>query len=181
MFKPTEEQEAVAEAVKEGSDVKVIAGPGTGKAQPLDEPILTPTGFKELKDIHKGDSIIGSRGTPIKVSNIILHDSLNMYELTFSDGTTTRSCEDHLWEVYDVNKHVLVRNKTPKVLSLKNMLHRINNPRIKKRSDGSARIRLYEYAVKLVQPIEFATKEYKIPPYLMGYILGNGSSAKQKN
>ena len=71
----------------------------TGYAHPLDEVILTPEGFKQIKDIQIGDYVFSEKGSPIKVINTIYSINLRMYNITFNDDTSVRCCEDHLWKV----------------------------------------------------------------------------------
>lgn len=139
---------------------------GTGKAQPLDEPVLTPSGFVPMGDIEKGDFVVSEEGQPIRVLDTFINDNLKMYKLTFSDGSTTNCCEDHLWEIQTPK---LASMKRYKVMPLSEMLDGINIDKSKKAS--------YKYRVRLTKPVEFLKNDnQEIDAWTMGYILGNGSS-----
>lgn len=139
---------------------------GTGKAQPLDEPVLTPSGFVPMGDIEKGDFVVSEEGQPIRVLDTFINDNLKMYKLTFSDGSTTNCCEDHLWEIQTPK---LASMKRYKVMPLSEMLDGINIDKSKKA--------LYKYRVRLTKPVEFLKNDkQEIDAWTMGYILGNGSS-----
>ena len=166
----TSEQKHIGQLAVAGKNIKVVAGAGCGKAQPLNELVLTPTGFITMKDIVKGTMVVSEEGKPITVLATIEHESLDMYELTFSDGSKARSCIEHLWEVRELNWKTGTRRKETVVRSLKQLLPRINKYRSSKKP--------YPYSVRLTQPVVFNEKEFIVPPYVLGYTLGNGFSAK---
>lgn len=70
-----------------------------GKAQPLDEPVLTPTGWVNMGDLKVGDEVVGSSGGPTVVTGVYPQGKLDTYLLTFDDGSSTRCSLDHLWKV----------------------------------------------------------------------------------
>jgi len=139
---------------------------GTGKAQPMDEPTLTPHGFKPLGDISVDDLVISEDGKPIRVSAVYDHDRLPMYKVSFSDGSSTRCCSDHLWEVQTAK---LATNKKYKVLPLSTLLALHEGFKTKKKQG-------YKYRVRLTKPVEFLAIEEGISPWTLGYTLGNGCS-----
>lgn len=143
-----------------------IGPAGTGKAQPLSEPVLTPDRWVIMGDINVGDTVISEKGLPIKVMDTFFSESLEMYEVTFSDGSSTRCCIDHLWEVQTVK---MAKRGNFKVMPLRDMLYDISNHKLPSKHE-------YKYRIRLSDPIEFEEKELLIDPWSMGYILGNGSS-----
>lgn len=140
---------------------------GAGKAQPLDEPVLTPTGFKTMQELQAGDFVISEEGKPIQVLQTFEHEELTMYELMFSDGSSTKCCEDHLWKVQSKEMRM---NGTFRVKPLKDLLQGINKVITGKQG--------YIWSIPLTKPVEFEDRAYDLSPYSMGYILGNGSSAR---
>lgn len=70
-----------------------------GKAVSYDTNVVTPYGFKKMRDIQVNDEVIDSLGNVAKVTNCYDHDKLKFYKITFSDGSTVECCEDHLWKV----------------------------------------------------------------------------------
>ena len=92
-----ETQKKLTNSIKNG-DVTVCIGPaGTGKAQTLDSLILTPNGYVKMGDITVGDEVIGVDGLPIKVNGVYPQGEKEIYEISFSDGTKTECCGEHLW------------------------------------------------------------------------------------
>ncbi len=70
---------------------------GSGKAQPLDAKILTPTGWKLMGDVRVGDAIINSQGDVSHVLGVYPQGEKEIYRVTLSDGSSTECCDDHLW------------------------------------------------------------------------------------
>jgi len=135
-----------------------------GRAQPLDAKIYTPEGYKNMGEIQPGDEIIGSHGRSIKVLNIFPQGKKNIYRITFSDGSSTECCDEHLWEVI----HNTYNNKKKEVLQLKDFKDNI------KTSTGQ---RKYKIPI-LSNPVEFKSQNLPIDPYTLGCLLGDGSITK---
>ena len=78
---------------------------GIGKAQDLDSKLVTPNGLVRMGDIKVGDEVIGSDGKPKKVLGVYPQGWKDIYEITFNDGVTTRSCDEHLWNVNTTSRN----------------------------------------------------------------------------
>lgn len=63
----TREQQAAVTTTK--PLVLVNAAAGTGKAQPLNEPVLTPEGWRAMGDLEVGDLVIGADGKPHRLTS----------------------------------------------------------------------------------------------------------------
>lgn len=142
-----------------------VAGIGQGKAQPLYSKILTPSGYVEMRDIKVGDEIFGDDGKVHNVVGVFPQGEKDVYEITFSDGSKTRSCDEHLWTVQDYNTK---RHNQFKTLMLKEI---INDRLYCSKSNGTVQ---WKYNIPMTQPIEFDEKELEIPPYILGLLLGDG-------
>lgn len=70
---------------------------GLGKAQSLDELVLTPHGWVKMGDLSLGDFVIGSDGNPTQVLGVYPQGEIPVYTVTFSDGAETECCLEHLW------------------------------------------------------------------------------------
>lgn len=77
---------------------------GSGKAQGLDNKILTENGWVRMGDIKVGDNVVTPKGTLSPVTEIHPQGKLDLYTVTFEDGRTTQCCENHLWKVYKDDK-----------------------------------------------------------------------------
>lgn len=73
--------------------------PGLGKAQPVDTPVATPTGWRPIGSLVPGDQVIGANGKPTTVTAIFPQGVKPVYRVTFNDGFSTRCCKEHLWAV----------------------------------------------------------------------------------
>lgn len=68
-------------------------------AQPLTSKILTPNGWTTMGKIQKGDQVINVDGTTSNVLDTFPHGVRKVYEIEMKDGSKTRACDKHLWEV----------------------------------------------------------------------------------
>lgn len=132
-----------------------------GKCQPLDSKVLTPSGFIPIGDITKGDKVITPDGCIAEVLDTFNPGNKDVYELTFIDGRTAKSCEDHLWKVYNAEWR---RTKTGpwRVLPLSEIINIYKTRR-------GLKIPL----ISLTNDVDNA--ELPIDPWLMGIMLGDGS------
>ena len=155
----------------------LIDGPaGTAKAQPLDSLILTPDGWIKMGDIQVGDWVMSERGEPIQVDGVFPQGEKEIYEVIFSDGSSTFCCMEHLWftqtyEDRNARNRIGERSKNkrkpaPKLGTVKS-LKEISETLTTK---GGKR----NHYIPLVDPIPFEEQDHLIDPYLMGILLGDG-------
>lgn len=76
-----------------------LGSASSGKAQPLDELIATPTGPRAMGDLVPGDKVLRPDGTGISVTKV--HDAgvKEVHQVSTRDGRSTRCAGDHLWSV----------------------------------------------------------------------------------
>lgn len=146
----------------------VLAGyAGTGKEQNVNCLVQTPQGPKKIGGLMVGDKIFGVDGEIINVDGIYPQGVKESYKITFSDGSTTESGEDHLWEVY--THKLKQRGESTITLPLKTIMsggltYRYGNIK-----------RNYKYSIPLCQPVKYEKKELPIHPYLLGMLIGGGN------
>jgi ATP-dependent RNA helicase HelY len=92
------QREAIAHLF-EGRSVLVAAPTGTGKALEASTPVLTPTGWKAISELHVGDLVIGANGQPVRVRGVYPQGKRPAYRVTFNDGISVVCDLDHLWAV----------------------------------------------------------------------------------
>ena len=149
--------------------VHLWGGSETGKAQPLYTKIITPTGWKCMKDIHVGDEVIGGDGKPKTVVGVYPQGKKEIYEVTLSDGRKTRCCKEHLWNVTTRTRRNHGRGYT--VMSLEDMMKRPI-----KTAKG------FTYQIPTCGPVEFSSNtELPIDPYLLGALIGDGCLTMKPN
>ena len=142
--------------------------PGTQKCQPLYSKILTPNGFITMGEVEIGTKVISGTGNIATVLSVSPRRKRPIYEVTFDDGSKTRCSDNHLWTV------------------------QTRDDRKRKNKDGSEKYRTIElsemlknykvengkrcnYSVDYAPKIDFEEKEYLIPPYILGVLIGDGS------
>lgn len=164
------------------ADIKFIGGKrGSGKATSVDSMIVTPTGYMRLGALKVGD-IISDPMTGGKqiVTAIYEHPQIDLYEVTFNDGTKCECCDDHLWKVKETSYYKETTNNIDhyKVWPFRMIREWID----KSKSNIINRSKLI---FPLCEPIEFnisggAMKRQKIDPYLIGVLLGAGDIAEDR-
>jgi len=133
---------------------------GTGKALKLEEDILTPYGFKKLKDLKVGDLILNPDGDCQTIVGYYPQGIKKTYRVYFSDGAHLDCSEDHLWLV----RRATFKRKTKaqwRVLPTKFLIGKSG------------------YYIPINEPLKFNFVKYrdkrKIHPYVLGVLLGDGT------
>ena len=104
-----EQEEAVT---TKDSKVVVVAGSGSGKAQPVDTEIPTPSGWRKLGEIQVGDYVYDRYGKPTKVLGVFPQGVIPCYKITFSDERFTYCGGEHLWTCYRKDKNESIETLT---------------------------------------------------------------------
>ena len=139
---------------------------GTGKAQPLSEPVLTPQGWTAMGKIKKGDYVIGADGLPTKVVGVFPQGEKEIIRMTFSDGSWTRATWDHLWTVRGKMSN---GESAWEVLTTRQIIDKgIKN------SCGER-----TFFIPQARPVQYeGTVDLPLDPYLVGVLLGDGSLSR---
>ena len=142
--------------------ITLMARTATGKANPLSTPVLTPEGFIPMRDIKVGSYVIGEDGKPYRVSAIHPQGVIDVYELTFHDGTKSRCSKEHLWKFKTLDDRR--RNKEWRVETLGELMQR-----------PLKRGRSYNLCIPVNKPVEFhQLNELPLDPYVLGCLIGDG-------
>ncbi|MCC6605247.1 MAG: hypothetical protein IT327_18715 [Anaerolineae bacterium] len=144
------------------SEAIAVGEMGTGKAQGLDNKVLTPTGWKRMGDIQVGDEVVNPEGGTSRVVGVYPQGEKTLFRVTFSDGSQTDCCDQHLWQVNTPLRKW--RDYLPMVLQLQEMRQYLFS------TSGNAR-----YFIPLVEPVAFSEQALPLDPYLMGILLGDGT------
>ena len=140
-------------------------GSGIGKALPNSTKIPTPAGWRTVGEIKVGDYLFDAFGKPTKVLNVYPQGEKEVWAVHFKDGRIAHCCDEHLWSYCTSNQ------KPKSKLARKfytSTLKEINNDKL----SGS---KGYKYLVPMQSAVEYTEKEFFIPPYVMGLMLGDGS------
>jgi phosphate starvation-inducible protein PhoH and related proteins len=132
-----------------------------GRAQPLDQRVLTPSGFRSIGSLRVGDLVIGSDGRPTPVLGVYPQGRRQIFRVRAQDGASTLCCEEHLWFVrtLDDRRH----GKSGRVVQTREMLGRLR------------RHHQHRFELPLVSsPVELEPREAPLDPYALGLLLGDG-------
>lgn len=77
----------------------ILGTTGSGKALPLDTPVLTPRGWRANGDLMPGDEVIHPSGAISKVLSVHPQGAVKGARLTFGDGRYADCSLEHLWFV----------------------------------------------------------------------------------
>lgn len=165
-FKPKSAIQAAAirNCVNNDAPIRGIAlQPGKGKANALTTYIKIPGGWKLMRDIKVGDTITAWDGTPTKVTGVYPQGKIPAYRIEFWDGRRTYASGDHLWMSYYKNTTknrqwgVRTTNRLAEILTL-------HNPHVH---------------IPMIKPEVAPDVDLPLDPYLLGYLLGNGSMSNK--
>jgi len=135
---------------------------GLGKAQPLTSRILTPDGWKLMKDIEVGDEIINSEGNTSNITGIFPQGKKSVYRVEFTDGSFVECCNEHLWLVNTPTR--IFRGSAGKIKSLAEIMSDLRH------KNGNLK-----NFIPMVKPVNFKDQLCSINPYVLGLLLGDGS------
>lgn len=134
---------------------------GLGKAQPIECNILTPSGYRKIKDCKVGDALFGTDGKIYKIQGIYPQGIKEVYEVTFSDKTSTLCCKDHLWEFTTPSDLYMKRKNRVRPLEF------FFGKKLKWKNGNN-------YFIPMTSPLEFKKQNVCLDPYLIGALLGDG-------
>ena len=156
----------------------VVHGPaGTSKAQPLDSPVLTPTGWTTMGQLEIGDKVVSIDGKETNVVGVFPQGKKDIWELKFSDNTTVECCLDHLWVTQSENDRN--NRKWTKTVNGQRTRYREQKPGTVKTTSEiietlyTKRGRI-NHTIPITNPVEFIEQELEIHPYIMGCLIGDG-------
>jgi len=154
-------------------------GRKNGKGLAIDTPIPTPSGWKAMADIKKGDYVYDANGNPTRVTFVSeVHNNLQCWKLTFSDGSFVIADEQHQW--FTTHRYRpwenYIKKKSGNGARPKRGI--VTTPQIAEsvkvlRPDGRNE---NNHKIQCAGALASGDIELPIPPYLLGLWLGDGSS-----
>lgn len=143
---------------KKAVRVAISSGHGAGKELVHGTHLLTPdNGAVKIQDLKVGDRVFGRDGHPCTITGFFPQGVKALYRITFSDRTSVLAGDDHQWLV------------STEVDRLKGRPLRVVTTREMRGHPGR------RYQLPLCEPVAYPISETYIPPYVMGYVIGNGS------
>ena len=130
---------------------------GIGKAQPLDALVFTEDGYKPMKDITVGSKVYGEDGKLHVVTGVFPQGKKPVYKVTFTDGTSTKCCKEHLWTVTDTQY---------------NHTETLTLEAIEKKGLKTSYL-AYKFEIPVTQPLLFRSIPLdNLDPFFFGYLVG---------
>jgi phosphate starvation-inducible PhoH-like protein len=131
-----------------------------GRAQPVDQPVLTPDGFRPIGDLRVGDLVVGSDGRPTPVLGVFPQGRKEVFSIATQDGASTLACAEHLWFITTPDDRM--HGKRGRVVQTRDMVGRLR------------RAHQHRFELPLVAPVAFPEREVPVDPYALGLLLGDG-------
>lgn len=162
-------------ALRDGRDIRTVflvgvTGRQSGKAQPLDEPVLTPSGWRAIGSLNPGDQVIAGDGTPTEVVSVHPQGEQDIFRLEFDDGAWTRCTNDHLWTVRTRDDRRYMGAKEGR----ENAAWRVMSLREIRAAWGDEPKPSQRVHVPVPAPAPGHDRKLWVHPYLLGVLLGDG-------
>jgi intein/homing endonuclease len=167
----TTNQEKLFDAYDAGKNIVAHGYPGTGKAQPLYSKVLTPSGWKLMGNLQVGDEVVTPQGGESKITGIFPQGEKEIYEIVFHDGSKTRACKEHLWECYFPNDKDYRQGSEKKIVKTQDIIDHLEHQKTNKSKDN------VNISIDLITPRNTPDIDLPLDPYLLGVILGDGSTS----
>ena len=149
---------------------------GHGKALALDTRLPTPTGWTTMGAVQSGDQLLDESGEPCVVlaATEVMHGR-PCYRIVFRDGTSIVADGDHLWPVEEFTGRW---KRVPRTVTTREIAERglrYPRPLTKGRTKCSA-AGVARWKSLPTPPLALAEADLPLPPYVLGYWLGDGDS-----
>ncbi len=168
--------DALTNGLHPGQMIIVAARPGVGKALALDTPLPTPTGWTTMGEVVVGDQILGADGRPVTVvaATDVMIDR-PCFEVTFSDGERIVADAEHQW---------LTDTRASRRAAQEARAGRPQRvlPEVRTTAEIARTVRLdtadarLNHSVRTAAPLQLPAADLPIPPYTLGYWLGDGTT-----
>jgi len=139
----------------------ILGSRSGGKNLTYDSLLYNEQGKTTIGEAKVGDRIYGSDGKLTTITGVFPQGVTRVMRLELLDGRTIDCGVDHLWEVVDGKRTI--------VLTTQQLLDKgISHPH--KKSGTS-----YRFKIKQTAPVQYPERELPVHPYVLGYMLGNGT------
>jgi phage terminase large subunit-like protein len=168
----------------------LLGGRGGGKLLCNDTRLPTPSGWTTMGDVTVGDELFDEAGRVCRVTAKFAPPVAQAYRLTFSDDSHIDADAGHQWVTWlhrDRKQYLrqTARHEFPHewpVFSGSVRLAANYGPKIRTSEQIRATLRHgarqdLNHCIPLAQPLHLPDANLPIPPWLLGYWLGNGTAA----
>lgn len=168
-----------AQAMQDSRLLCLMAARDHGKAQPVDFPIPTPTGWTTMGDLKAGDEVFDEHGVPCRVT--VAHPVRTgrpCYRVAFNDGSSVVADADHLWLTWDKAARVAeVRDRK----MVRDWPERTAYPKVRTTLEIAATLTVgrsrpeWNHSIPVAGPLRLPDADLPIPPYVLGMWLAEGT------
>lgn len=135
---------------------------GTGKAQPVSEPVQTPSGPVEMGEIEAGDFVVGLDGTPTEVVDVFPQGERSVYKVSLGDGSYTYCDGRHLWALETTASRSAGR--PPRIKTATQLKHELETNTCPCQG----------YWVPTPKAVQYPESSLPVDPYVLGVLIGDG-------
>lgn len=141
---------------------------GGGKGLPLSEPVYTEKGVRPIGSLKVGDYVCCPDGSISEIIGVFPQGVRPVYKLTFSDGSTARCDDNHIWAIHtqDGNKPTVESSFGYRLMTIKTVIEKFNK---------GVKLHIPTLDRLNMRLLSGAVNRLPIDPYLLGLLLGDGS------
>lgn len=158
-----------------------VAGPNTCLLSPrgpldLETPVLTPDGWRPLRELKKNDTVYASNGVPTRVVGTVSYGEQDCWEVVFNDGTSLVCDDSHRWLVRPFAGK-LDRWRETTLQQLRTAVYTKRSGEPQEQPPWLNDFGRPRWIVPTARPV--VREEFPLPidPYVMGVLLGRGALA----
>lgn len=151
-----------------GQLISLMGRQKAGKALALDTHLVTPDGWTTMGEVKIGDYLVGSDGKPCKViSATDVMYGHECYEVAFNTGEKIIADADHLW----ITSRRDMNGRSEGIRTTREIAETVRMP------NGSGTF-VNRHRIPVASPLDLEDKKLIVDPYVLGYWLGDGTTAR---
>lgn len=163
---------------------------GQGKPLALDTPLPTPDGWTTMGEVQVGDRLLDEGGNPCRVTHVTDVHEQPASVVSFKGGGKIVAGDNHDWTALNLSARRQMKSQDGAISPDWPNWEGRGKPRGRSTENAKARVVTtsemgsslrrgseYEWAIPCCRPWELARADLPVDPYLLGYWLGDGTSA----
>lgn len=164
------DDDARGEIISGSLRAAAVSGHGVGKLQDVDEPVLTPDGWRRIGDLRVGDFVATVDGTFTPVVGVFPQGVKRMYRVVMADGGWTWAGAEHLW--WTTTRSERKHGKEGRARTTQEIAATLGFP-------NGPRVGL-NHQIPTVSPVCHPERDLPVDPYHLGCWLGDGHRTERR-